>query len=104
MPLPHFICDQPTIHLHGKSRRPHITGPMHGEFVAEAWVPLSKVIGRFQKSLFFFRRSDLGDGSVESSDALQQLAMVPGEQQPLDTPCRRGSAVSGDPNYNCPLP
>ncbi len=27
-----------------------------------------------------------------------------GEQQPLDTPCRRGSAVSGDPNYNCPLP
>jgi hypothetical protein len=27
-----------------------------------------------------------------------------GEQQPLDTPCRRGAAVSGDPNYNCPLP
>lgn len=27
-----------------------------------------------------------------------------GEQQPLDTPCRRESAVSGDPNYNCPLP
>ncbi len=27
-----------------------------------------------------------------------------GELQPLDTPCRRGSAVSGDPNYNCPLP
>ena len=27
-----------------------------------------------------------------------------GEQQPLDTPCRRGSASPGDPNYNCPLP
>ncbi len=27
-----------------------------------------------------------------------------GEQQPLDTPCRKGSAVAGDPNYNCPLP
>ena len=27
-----------------------------------------------------------------------------GEQQPLDTPCRKGTAVSGDPNYNCPLP
>jgi hypothetical protein len=27
-----------------------------------------------------------------------------GEQQPLDTPCRRGSSVPGDPNYNCPLP
>ncbi len=27
-----------------------------------------------------------------------------GELQPLDTPCRKGSAVSGDPNYNCPLP
>lgn len=27
-----------------------------------------------------------------------------GEQQPLDTPCRRGSSVAGDPNYNCPLP
>jgi hypothetical protein len=24
-----------------------------------------------------------------------------GLQQPLDTPCRRGSAVPGDPNYNC---
>lgn len=24
--------------------------------------------------------------------------------QPLDTPCRRGSSVAGDPNYNCPLP
>lgn len=27
-----------------------------------------------------------------------------GEQQPLDTPCRRGTAALGDPNYNCPLP
>lgn len=27
-----------------------------------------------------------------------------GEQQPLDTPCRKNGAVSGDPNYNCPLP
>jgi hypothetical protein len=27
-----------------------------------------------------------------------------GEQQPLDTPCRRGSSSPGDPNYNCPLP
>jgi hypothetical protein len=27
-----------------------------------------------------------------------------GEQQPLDTPCRRGASVVGDPNYNCPLP
>ncbi|HTE58516.1 MAG TPA: hypothetical protein VK694_07260 [Verrucomicrobiae bacterium] len=27
-----------------------------------------------------------------------------GEQQPLDTPCRKGSAVAGDPNFNCPLP
>ena len=27
-----------------------------------------------------------------------------GEQQPLDTPCRRGTSVPGDPNYNCPLP
>jgi hypothetical protein len=27
-----------------------------------------------------------------------------GEQQPLDTPCRRGSSAPGDPNYNCPLP
>lgn len=29
---------------------------------------------------------------------------IQGLQQPLDTPCRRGSAVPGDPNYNCPLP
>lgn len=27
-----------------------------------------------------------------------------GEQQPLDTPCRKGTAVAGDPNYNCVLP
>jgi N-acetylneuraminic acid mutarotase len=27
-----------------------------------------------------------------------------GQLQPLDTPCRKGSAVLGDPNYNCPLP
>lgn len=27
-----------------------------------------------------------------------------GEQQPLDTPCRREDAVAGDPNYHCPLP
>ncbi len=27
-----------------------------------------------------------------------------GEQQPLDTPCRRGASSPGDPNYNCPLP
>jgi hypothetical protein len=27
-----------------------------------------------------------------------------GQQQPLDTPCRQGTATSGDPNYNCPLP
>lgn len=27
-----------------------------------------------------------------------------GEQQPLDTPCRRGAAVAGEPNYHCPLP
>ena len=27
-----------------------------------------------------------------------------GEQQPLDAPCRRGSSVPGDSNYNCPLP
>lgn len=27
-----------------------------------------------------------------------------GEQQPFDAPCRKGSAVPGDPNYNCPLP
>lgn len=27
-----------------------------------------------------------------------------GEQQPEDTPCRKGSSVAGDPNFNCPLP
>ena len=27
-----------------------------------------------------------------------------GEQQPLDTPCRKGTSSPGDPNYNCPLP
>ena len=37
---------------------------------------------------------------VEPCDACPHC----GEQQPLDTPCRRGAAVSGDPNYNCPLP
>ncbi len=39
-----------------------------------------------------------------SKRMLHGKTFTQGLQQPLDTPCRRGSAVPGDPNYNCALP
>jgi hypothetical protein len=39
-----------------------------------------------------------------SKRMLHGKTFIGGEQQPLDTPCRRGSSSPGDPNYNCPLP
>jgi hypothetical protein len=39
--------------------------------------------------------------AVPSKRMLHGKTFTGGLQQPLDTPCRRGSAVPGDPNYNC---
>ncbi|MEO8862783.1 MAG: hypothetical protein ABI354_00470, partial [Candidatus Saccharimonadales bacterium] len=42
--------------------------------------------------------------SDPSKRLIHGKTFIGGEQQPLDTPCRRGSSVAGDPNFNCPLP
>ena len=57
---------------------------MHREFVIEARVPMAKLIGGLEESLLVLRRGGLGCLTVQLRRSLALLAMMIGEEHPLD--------------------
>ena len=83
-PLDDVAISEPAIHFHRLRGRADVAGAVHAELVAVFGPPLAKECGRFEKRLLFLRRGDLRHAAIQFFDALQQLAMMRGEQHLLD--------------------